>query len=376
MSEVDNSEVLDLLTDASIMPEGPAKIGVIEQAVRLADALNDIDTCYVARSDLIEACTFGGYPEKALVAFAWCQAQFDKDPERFEEHELLWRQKWVIDKLGNFPQFSKQQISEMLDDMTRRHKAWGAGQRAEFKLRCSIAQAMGDKEKTRHYMIEWQKTDRDELTDCDACEADTQVELYNFFGEFENAVRAGDVVLKTPLTCAHVPHTTHAKLLQPLFFLGRHQEAMQHHRKGYPMIRDNPSFLLGVSQTLEFLVLTDNLGKASKVLESHLVWATDTKESWMRFRFFISALLLLNTLLDQGKDTISLQLPQTCSYQEPGGMFDLKALRDRMQKETEAIAKSFDKRNENSYFTDWMTEHDSYRQHIVHVPLKTPASAR
>lgn len=376
MSEVDNDEVWDLVEEAMDMPDGPAKVGVMEQAVRLADALNDVETSYQVRLNLLEACTFGGYPEKALVAFAWCQTQFDKDPERFEEHDLLWRQKWIIDKLANFPQFSKQQIYEMLDDMARRYEAWGAGKRSELKLRYSIAYAMGDKSETRRLMGEWEKTYRDDLTDCEACEVDDLVEMNTFFGDYESAVKAGDVVLKTPLRCMHVPHTTHARLLKPLFFLGRYQEAMQNHRKGYPMIRDNPAFLCGASQTLEFLVLTDNLGKATKVLEAHLSWATDTKELWMRFRFYLSALLLLNTLLDRGKETISLTLNQTCPYAEPGGKIDLKAMRDRMMKEAEAIGASFDKRNENTYFKDWMKEHDSYRNRIIHVPLKSTVEAR
>ena len=376
MSEVDNDEILDLLDDASIMPEGPAKVGVIEQAVRLADALNDLDTCYMARADLIDACTFGGYPEKALVAFAWCQAQFDKEPERFEAYPLLWRHKWIIDKLGNFPQFSKKQIFEMLDDMTRRYRDFGAGNRPELKLRCSLAYAMGDKSETRRYMQEWQKHNRDDLTDCEACEADFQVELCNFFGDWENAAKAGDVVLKTPLTCMHVPHITYAKLLRPLFFLGRHQEAMKHHRKGYPMIAENPAFLYGAGNTLEFLVLTDNLGKATKVFESHLTWATDSKDMWMRFHFYLAALLLLNTLLDREKDSISLSLPKTCPFYQADGTYDLKAFRDKLQQDAEAIAKSFDKRNENNYCIELMQENDSYRQHITHIPLKTTASAR
>lgn len=372
---VSHDDVLDKLTYAELFEDGPEKVAAVEEAVRLADALNDLDLRYESREALIDACTFGGFPEKALVAFAWCQTHFDKEPERFEEWDLLWRHKWIIDKLANFPQFSKSQIYEMLEDMTKRYKAWGAGDRPELKLRCALAYSMGDKVESRRLMLDWQKTHRDELTDCEACEADFQVELYNFFGEHENAVKAGEIVLKTPLTCAHVPHTTYAKMLRPLFFLGLYDEARKYHRKGYPMIKNNPAFLPGVGSTLEFLVLTDNLGKASKVLEAHLAWATNSKDMWMRFQFFLTALLLFNTLMERGKDTIKLTLPQSCPYFETGGIYELQSLRDRMKKEAETIAKSFDKRNENTYFMDLMKEHAAYQTQIVPVPLKATAAA-
>lgn len=59
---------------------GPEKITLLEEGIREADALNDLIMGYQFREDLVEAATFCGEYEKALVAFTWCLSQRDKDP--------------------------------------------------------------------------------------------------------------------------------------------------------------------------------------------------------------------------------------------------------------------------------------------------------
>src|SRR4051812_42838167 len=79
-----------LLVKALRLARGPAQVAVAEEAVRLADAHNDPVAGFVARKRLIEASTQGGRPDVLLVAFSWCLARCDADPQRFKEGDLLW----------------------------------------------------------------------------------------------------------------------------------------------------------------------------------------------------------------------------------------------------------------------------------------------
>ncbi|MBY0456190.1 MAG: hypothetical protein K2V38_02515, partial [Gemmataceae bacterium] len=121
------TQVEALVGAASALDPGAAKIAVLEEAVRVADTHNDIDLGFAVREELIHAATFGGRPDVSMVAFAWCLARYDKEPDRFDPSGLLWKYKWVLDAVAEYPQFSREQIESMLADMERRYKEAGSG---------------------------------------------------------------------------------------------------------------------------------------------------------------------------------------------------------------------------------------------------------
>ncbi|MFM7974810.1 MAG: hypothetical protein ACKO8U_07015, partial [Pirellula sp.] len=106
----------ELMDQAEDLPASPTKVAILEQAVNLSDSLGDLEQSYAIRQDLIEAAVFGGVDDRALVAFAWCIAQSDKDPERFPESDLLWSFKWILGTISSFPGVSLQRIHQMEDD--------------------------------------------------------------------------------------------------------------------------------------------------------------------------------------------------------------------------------------------------------------------
>ena len=57
----------ELLGRASRMKPGETKVMALEEAARLADTHGDLDLSFEARDALIDAGTFGGFPDKALV---------------------------------------------------------------------------------------------------------------------------------------------------------------------------------------------------------------------------------------------------------------------------------------------------------------------
>ena len=67
MSEY-GEEVEELLGRAAGLDEGPAKVALLEEAVRLADTHGDVGEGFRARQELIRAATFGGLPDRVLVA--------------------------------------------------------------------------------------------------------------------------------------------------------------------------------------------------------------------------------------------------------------------------------------------------------------------
>ncbi|HEY7423687.1 MAG TPA: hypothetical protein VH682_05525, partial [Gemmataceae bacterium] len=160
------AQVEELLEQADDLPFGPSRMTLLEEAVRLADAHQDSAQGNAARKKLVKTAVFSGYPEKALVAFSWRLAQSDRQPECFPEKDLLWQYKWIVGNLAHFPQITRQQIEEALDDLARRSQRCGCGLRAVYSLRQSIAHVMHEPTLAREYYRKWEKTPRDWNTNC------------------------------------------------------------------------------------------------------------------------------------------------------------------------------------------------------------------
>src|ERR1043165_2002174 len=99
-----------LLEKSNELKNGPERIDVLEEAVRIADEQGELDAGFRARLELIEAATFGGRPDILLTAFAWCLAEHDRDPDRFDRKDLLWKYMWVVGNIVEFPHITRAQI--------------------------------------------------------------------------------------------------------------------------------------------------------------------------------------------------------------------------------------------------------------------------
>lgn len=338
----------ELLFEASELPYGPARLAIAEEAVRYADVHNQIQRAYDARIELIQTAVFSCAIDRAMVAFAWCQSQVDKNPEQFDQTPLLWSQKWIVNHLPGFPQYSRQQIMALLGDLETRFRRAGASMRSVYKLHCQVGMDIYESEQVRTNLPFWQDSPRDDLTDCEACDFDVLINLHTFLGEYEEAVAQGKQILKRRIRCAEVPHRTYASLLGPLFHLGRLEEAMQYHKKGYPMISSSKSFLASASDHLLFLVLTDNTAKAVRLFEKHLPWTYTDPDQQKRLLFLSAALRLLQTLEQREVATIRLRLPTTFSGYQSNGLYQTADVRKEIEDIVRNLARRFDQRNGSS----------------------------
>ena len=125
MTTATPEQIWELILQAYRMGDGDAKIALLEEAARVADICGDLKLASDAREHLVQAATFGGAPEKALVAFSWSLAQYDRRAGEVSEATVLWQYKWILDSITNFPQIGKAQILEMLDDMAARYRRAG-----------------------------------------------------------------------------------------------------------------------------------------------------------------------------------------------------------------------------------------------------------
>ena len=343
-----------LLEKANELRNGPQRIGVLEQAVRNADQHGHLDAAFRARLKLCDAAAFGGRPDVLLTAYNWCLAAHDSDPDCFEQQDLLWKFKWVVGHVVEFPTISRGQIESMLADMADRFAKAGSTMHAVHQSRREILADMGDDEGAAAAAAELAATKRDWLSDCRACIHDISAGHLAIQGRDGEALAEAAPILAGRVKCTHVPHRTYSKLLLPLLRLGRVEEAQRHHQKGYRLIGDNPDFLAAAGLHLDFLTLTGNLDQAIAALEGHLPNALSTPSIFSRMHFYGAALFLLEALRDEGEAALRLRSPSAFPLFNAKGVYDLAATLKWCGTEVETMVGQFDARNGNAYYARWL----------------------
>ncbi len=353
-------------------PMGDSKIALWEEAVRLADTLGDIDEGLDVRTSLMEAANEWGRPDIELVAFAWCLAQYDKDPARFkhEEHSLLWTYKRVLGTLMAFPNISKTRIDSAFEDYKSRLERLGKplSPHDEFRLRFELHR--GDADAVERAYSQFKRHSKASSLDCRACQLHDEVRYQLFAGHDEAGLEAAQLLFKKHApNCNRIPHATHGLVLQPLLRLGRLDEAAVQHRH-YQKIKDDEGMINVVALHLEYLAYVNDMPNAIKLLEKHLPWAHRTKDLENRFDFLAATLPLFARLKDT--PVLKMRLAKDFPKYEPSGEYDVAGLESWIRTELTDLAAQFDVRNDTNYFSRKIVVHEELLARYA-APYVAPA---
>jgi hypothetical protein len=362
-------QVYKLIGKSMDVPDGEEQISLREEAVRVADAAGDLRLQYFARDQLVSAGIFGGHTDKALVAYSWCLAQFDKNPGEFSQWTILWKYKWIMGLIRNFPQVPKERIYEMLEDLTDRMQKAGYGMRAVYNQRYRLEKFWDNRALALEYFRKMEEQPSDEISNCSACELDDRVSFYVYCGQDARALELALPIIDGRETCGSVPHRTYANLLLPLVRLGRQPEGLVYHRRGYELIADNIRYLDDIADHVIFLALTENFERALSLFSKHCSWTEKSRDLFHRFGFFRAASLLFELVTERGKKSLRLALPRSFPGYQPGGTYDPAELAAWFKEAAAELGRRFDQRNETDAFGRLMTETGSLKDLCRPFPL-------
>lgn len=353
---MDNDEprerVYEIMSHAEDLPDGPAKVALIEEAVGLADAMADVELGMRVREDLIQAANSAGRGDVLIVAFAWCLAQCDRDPTRFSETEMFWTYKWVTNVLPKFPQFSRERIGAMLDDQDARYARHGFRPRPVLKLRCEAALAFGDLEVARALLARWQDAPADDNNDCAACEIDAASEAYLLLGDVERALAiAAPLVDTRRQSCAEVPHITYGRLLAPCLAMGDLERARRYDEQGYALVRGSPNFVQQVGEHMAYAALSGDWARGVRMLERHAGWLDVAGAPRHHFEWWLGArAAIAGGARESRRATRTLRLPRSWPIWRADGTYAWADLLSHADAKLDGLAQAFDRRNGNDRF--------------------------
>lgn len=335
----------DLMEEAYGLPNGPAKLGMLEEAARIADLSGMDEEAYEARSEIVEVASFCGYPMKALIAFSWQLGKFDQQPELYDEETLMWSYKWILGKMTIFPEISRDKIMELLEDFGRRFQSFGYSDRSYWYYRFRVYMDLGELDEASTSYAKFRDLERDYMSDCEACEQDEIMRYWDRMGDDEKVLETAKPILKGRMSCAEIPHLTLSEVLMPLYRLGKIEEAHVHQKKGYRLIKGQNDFVQSFGEQMEFLTLTD-LAKGIDILEESLVLAMDHEDPFAKMIYYARAASLLRRWAEESPG-YRLRLPVSFPYDgDPG---DLIKLADYFGDYAKSMAERFDQRNGNRH---------------------------
>jgi hypothetical protein len=341
----------DLVEQAADLGHTPQAVGLLEEAVRLADAAGEVYGAYHTRSQLVEAAVFSGFHEKALVAFSWMLAQADRDPDEFDTPNLLWQYKWILGNVSHYPQIPRRRILDLLDDFERRLTRHGHGLRSAHNLRMQAAMGMGELVEAERRLRQWIACSRDALADCPACELNSHVELLADLERDDEALFKAAPILRGRLSCAEVPHDTYGNLMRPLLRLGRLDQAREHYKVGYRLVSHSRAFIDALAEHLLLLAHDANWTAAAELLEKHLLWAAETADLNARFRFYLASWLLLEKWPQSAVAPRDFHLAAAPPEAPKSATRNPTELAAWLRDETLHLASRFNQRNENDYYS-------------------------
>ena len=365
-----HERAVELIDQALDLENGDERIAVSEDAVREADLSGNLELRYRAREACVRAQFLGGAPEKSLVNFSWLLATFDQNPGQFSEWAILWKYKWMVVQVSNFPQISKPKIYEMLDDLEARSLKAGYGRNAIFMLRYRLERFWDDKPRAAEYFLKMLESTTDDLSNCPACTRNEFASYAIYSGNDARGVELAQTLLDGENKCATVPHRTYAELLLSMVRLGRQQEALNYHRAGYRLIASNRRFLDYVAEHLIFLALTENFARAVELFEKHYPWTEDNYDSFDLFHFSRAAWLLFEMVAERGTSSLNLKMPRSFPHYSVDGNYHAAELAEVFKEKADDLAARFDARNETDFFSRTMRETPGLKIWCAPFPLR------
>jgi hypothetical protein len=347
MPPTTKAEVSEALRGNADAPYGPVRSAYAERLVQAAEQTGDRPLTVQALQELISAYEFGGEAPRMLVPFARVLRMWDDDPADFDRwaiHRLHWHFKWVTSGMISHPSVPLSTMHKWLAEMEQRYRQRGYGRQTVQAQRHFVASHVGDNATAQEAFEAWLAADRDEMSDCQACEHKGQGDWRVDTGRDDDAIALWQPVLDGELRCEEEPHRTLAASLLPLARLGRLDQARANHLRGYRMVRGKPNLRRSVGQHIEFAALTGNEARGLEILGQHLGWLADEGESALtRLAFLVAVAVLLRRLSALGH--ADLEIAGT-----DGGLTAGRLLA-QVEREVTELARTFDERNGSTEVT-------------------------
>ena len=237
--------------------------------------------------------------------------------------DCLWKFKWIVSGVAKSSIIEKELIDEVNEAMLFYYERLELSLASYYKALMNQNIVMGDAREAKANYELWKKLAKDDMADCEACEASDEIAYLNFAGEHEATLGLAEPILSGELTCSEVPHITYAPILFSMIKTGKIEEAKTLLPKASATIESNPRVINQIAPLIEIAVRLDERETALSLARKHSHAILDSNDDLNDLRFFIA----VSAFGDEGDYKTALEL-----------------------------AGRFDARNQNFYYADYLNK--------------------
>lgn len=354
------SEELEALTELlDSTPDGITKIPMIEEALKFADEEKNLRLQLTLRYTLIFNSVFYKDCIKAIVTFPRYLSLIDENNDKVGKREiyyLLWAFKYILNNGIEFHQISWDKLNALAEEFKKRCIQYGYSLKFYYQIQTRYNMYFKRVEEAKESFNKFKDCKRDEISDCEACELDFEVEYYLFLKQVDEAIKTAKPLLERKKTCGEVPNITYPKLLFHYIKNGDMEEAKKIVDNSYKLIYKNESFLEHLEGHIAYCAITDP-DQGISIFTRHLKWALNSRNERHKLRFYTNFWLFWEKerRINNNKEYL-LRLPEKMPFYNEDEKYKVDEIVTYCKEQALIIAANFDKRDRVRIASEYIDE--------------------
>lgn len=349
-----SSSIDELMKGAARLPPGLTRLAIYEEAVRFADTHGGLEAGFKLRKTLIDEAAICKRYDVYAAAFSWCLSTARANRDKFSTAELISEYQFVIGKVVNFPDVTREQYDSLFDDMIRERSERGLSLRTAYLEHRTVAQDFGDRGMAVAADIELRKHPRVEARRSEHFETVRQIEYDSFIGDDLAAIRAAEAYLGKPSRTLTYDDWIGCAILIPLLRVGRFPDAARWYELADTGGYSAAGYVWGRSFKLEYAARIGDVAEGLREFRLQLPLALAQADPLSRYYCLRPSVSLFDALAKRGVQYVTMKAPENAPWKDKSGRYEAAVVRDWLHSEASEIAEKFDRRNGNTYFSDWL----------------------
>ncbi len=332
------------------LPEGDERLRYLKKCILTADHKRNIAEALDLRYRYIQESVFNGDSFSAMIMFPEYMAMFSANTDLHSPLSFMTAFKWFIEEMLSYYQVTRKKAEEYFEKYKELLSAFGYSMRTYHMLRIKFLMIHDCSEIARHLEL-YRKCSVDELSDCRACELDTEIQAELLIGSEEKAVRMISSMMQQNISCSEVPQKTYGKCVEHFTKIGDLDEADFYADQLIPMMGVDPNFLAEAGNILLLRSYTAP-NSAYTIFCKYLDVFLRSKNPRMKFAFANGAATFFENINRDENELISMKLPRTFELFSDENQYDPDIMFDYFRDIASEIAAKFDKSYGNTYYSD------------------------
>lgn len=338
-----------LMAEVARAPSLRGKYELLQEAVRVADARQDIRLAFDARLAVVHVAAYLDCGDAVAVAFSWCLHQQQARPDLFGDRNLLDEYEMVVCAVANYDTVSREQLGAMIADYAARRTEAGHSPGHMWAVTLRTASDLGDKELSARAANELKR-----LRQADLITRGRWFRHWNFIGDLDEAMTLAEAEILAPGQAGQYnPEWYELPIL--LLQKGRTKDALKWQQRGSGQLTRGmwaEGYSWGYGPLVAALALTGQIEEAvTRFGQCQRMIRPDT-DPLSRLHFCLDMSVLFDRLHALGTESVWGRLGDGGPPRRADGRYSVAELRDWLATEARESAARFDRRNGNTHFAD------------------------